>query len=280
MVAALAAAATVAAISVATATLDGAGDTSKVDVGGPVDQGAREDEQLVAGWLPADLTTDEPLVAVPAPAISLTGQVLRGPTADSEFLVVEAVAADGERYSDQVWTQLMSRIGATWGDDGHQEASATSTDANLVLGRGTATEQDVHAVFSAMVTSHGVPLDTVTLPDGWPANLTIGPAQSLDWVPGIAATHGHAYGNPDGSRGVDVATLTGDLPDDAAVSSILPADAELVTTPDRRGWRLTLPGTGERMFLWQEAPGVIGTVTGRGLTEEELFRLADGVRPR
>ena len=64
------------------------------------------------------------------------------------------------------------------------------------------------------------------------------------------------------------------------MSSLLPADAELITTPDRRGWRLTVPGTGERMFLWQEAPGVVGTVTGRGLTEEELLRVVDGVGVR
>ena len=167
-------------------------------MGGQVDPGP---PQLVAGWLPADLTTDEPLAAVPASGIELTGQVLYTPGRESEMLVVEAVARDGERYSDQVWTELMSRIGATWGDDGHQEGSASGTGANFVLGRGAATEQEVHAVFSALVASRGVPIDMVMLPDGWPPNLTLDAVRPLNWLPGIAASDGRTHTGADPTRG-------------------------------------------------------------------------------
>lgn len=270
VVAALAAAATVAAIATAVVTLRGSNDEARVDVGNEVDPATQE---LVAGWLPADLTTDEPLGAAPALGIALTGQALHLPGQDAEILVVEAVAAEGEQFSDQVRMQLMARIGATWGD-GDQEGAATSTGATLVLGRGAATEQDVDAVVAAAVASDGVPLDPAEVPDGWAASPTSGP---LDWLPGVAATRGRSYGTPDGSRAVEVAVLAGDLPDDEAVASLLPG-SEATATPGRRGWLVDERGTGERLFLWQEAPGAIGAVTGRGLTDEELLRVADGAR--
>lgn len=247
------------------------------DADGGLRMGAHADpaaEELAASWLPDDLTDEAPLYWQPDQGLALDGAVLTSPDGTAAVLAVTVERRDGRPLLAMTLSQLAIHLGDWFGHDGPAEPSlqAVGGQGHLALGRDVG--DDVVAAIGDRLEAGTALTDAALAPDGW----AVRPV-TLNWVPRVAASHGVAYRGDEASRRqVEVTTVAGDLPDAAALAAYLPG-AERVAAASRDGWLADTPGQDTRAFVWQEAPGIVGVAASYGLSDEELLRVAGGLRP-
>lgn len=269
-VTAVAAAAVV--VAVVWARDDGRVETSPSD--GAIARDPPPSTRMAPGWLPEDFLA-EPTEITRSPGLGMTieGGLLRSPASGAEIVAVSIESSDEDGDANVVMGQRIERVRLALegvfrpptGD--HMVTDSAGLRGAVAMARGGASSAGANAVVARLL--EGIAPVNATA-EGWTAT-----PLPLDWLPGIAAQIITTHWSDDGMSAAVVTTVSGQLPGPDIIESLL-ADVEPTQLRGLPAWYFAPEGSDDTMLLWQEAPGLVVTVTG-GLSPDELRRVAEGL---
>ena len=246
--------------------------------------------RLVPGWLPADLAGHaRPFGQVDVAGLTLKGAWMRSHDGGAEVLAATIAPGAGGAVAPRQADWIAQQLAAVYVAADRQAGAPALGEVRggrgyVAVLRGGATRGDGRAVLDLMEAGEA---PASASPGDWAAGEV-----PLDWVPGIAPTAGTAYAAR--GRSLELSGVRADLPSLLTLAHLASDRSTLATLPppgDHVGVRpLALPGGADawvwrpvgserEVVMWQEAPGVTGTLVAGGLDDRELARVAGTVTP-
>jgi hypothetical protein len=233
-------------------------------------------ERIEPGWLPDPLAGTEPeRTATLGVRADPDAAVLRPASGDG--VVVATTDAD-DTTADTVAAALARITQADLSDPVSGQSAVRTADGRVVSIASSATPADGLAEVIGQVRDGARPADVAA--PGWTTTpVTVG------WVPGIARSDTVRYGGPFTGPWVELGTTVGQLPEPAALEALLPL-GERVQLGDREAWALSRTGasaggperSGTWTVVWQEADGLVGSVTTSGVAWDDVQRIGSDAR--
>lgn len=267
-----AAAAAALVVAVIWARDDGRVETSPSD--GAIATDSPPSTRMAPGWLPEGFSA-EPTEITRSPGLGMTveGALLRSPASGAEIVAVSIESDDGDGDANLVMGRRIERVRLAL--EGvfrpptadHMVTDSAGPRGAVAMARGGASPARARAAVARLL--EGIaPVDATA--EGWTAT-----PLPLDWLPGIAPQVVTTHWSDDGMSAAAITTVSGHLPGSDVIESLL-ADVEPTQLRGLPAWIFAPEGSDDMMLLWQEAPGLVVTMTG-GLSPDELRRLADGL---
>jgi hypothetical protein len=231
--------------------------------------------RMAPGWLPEGFSA-EPTEITRSQGLGMRveGALLRSPASGAEIVAVSIESGhDDSDAANVVMAKRIERVqmaleGVFRPPDGHHIVTDSAGPRGAVaMARSGASPAGANAVVARLLQDIA-PVDATA--EGWTAT-----PLPLDWLPGIAPQVVTTHWSDDGTSAVAVTTLSGQLPGPDVIESLL-ADAEPTQIGGLLAWTFAPESSDYTILLWQEAPGLVVTVTG-GLTPDELKRVAEGL---
>jgi hypothetical protein len=230
--------------------------------------------RMAPGWLPEGFSA-EPTEITRSPSLGMRveGALLRSPASGAEIVAVSIESGHEEGDANLAMGQRIERVrmaveGVFRPADGrHIVTDAAGPRGAVAMARDGASPAGANAVVARLLEGMA-PVDATA--DGWTAT-----PLRLDWLPGIAPQVVTTHWSDDGMSAVAVTTLGGQLPGPDVIESLL-ADVEPTQLRGLPAWTFAPEGSDDTILLWQEAPGLVVTVTG-GLSPDQLRRVAEGL---
>jgi hypothetical protein len=266
-----AAAAAALVVAVVWARDDGRVETSPAD--GAIATDPPPSTRMAPGWLPEGFSA-EPTEITRSPGLGMRveGTLLRSATG-AEIVAVSIESGDEGGDANLVMGRRIDRVrlaveGVFRPPDGrHMVTDSAGPRGVVAMARGGASPARVRAAVARLLEGFA-PVDATA--EGWTAT-----PLPLDWLPGIAPQVVTTHWSDDGMSAAAVTTVSGQLPGPDVIESLL-ADVEPTQLRGLSAWTFAPEGSDDMMLLWQEAPGLVVTVTG-GLSPDELRRVAEGL---
>jgi hypothetical protein len=265
-------AAAVLVVAVVWARDDGRVETSPSD--GAIATDPPPSTRMAPGWLPEGFSA-EPTEITRSQGLGMRveGALLRSPASGAEIVAVSIESGQDDRDANVVMGQRVERVRMALegvfrpptGD--HMVTDSAGPRGAVAMARGGASPTRARAAVDRLL--EGIaPVDATA--EGWTAT-----PLPLDWLPGIAPQVVTTHWSDDGMSAVAVTTVSGQLPRPDVIESLL-ADVEPTQLRGLPAWTFAPQNSDDMMLLWQEAPGLVVTVTG-GLSPDALRLVAEGL---